>query len=270
VTNSPELVVWLTLLDTIVRIARTLLPEAWARYCVITGPLEGSPPGEDAARARLLKKRSVKTDEAVDWGALLGTTDARSYAANPGIPITLRVAEMRRLEAQPPPDPTAQQRIALAQEALRLEAAFAAALVVALRAERWEAEATDDRAPMRGAGRVHPTTWTVNPAVVIIEYSEHAINLGGKRWLRNMRLRPAGKHKRSSEATGAPAPDPVLLAALQKYAEQQFKERGGKRVKQETLVDHAQRILGLDYRASRELARSLPEHLIYPARRRPK
>jgi hypothetical protein len=80
--------------------------------------------------------------------------------------------------------------------------------------------------------------------------------------------RPASKGKGSGEVTGAPAPDPVLLAALQQYAEQQLKERGGKRVKQETLINHAQRVLGLNYRPSRDLARSLPEHLIYPARRR--
>jgi hypothetical protein len=63
------------------------------------------------------------------------------------------------------------------------------------------------------------------------------------------------------------SPDPELLKKLTKYAEQQFKGRGDEPVKQQTLIDHAQRVLGLSYRASRDLARSLPKHPIHPARR---
>jgi hypothetical protein len=80
--------------------------------------------------------------------------------------------------------------------------------------------------------------------------------------------RPVRQSERPGEAMGSPAPDPELPAKLQKYAEQQSREEGGRPVKQHVLIGHAQRAWGLSYRVSRDLARSLPKHLIYPARRR--
>jgi hypothetical protein len=235
-----EFVAWLTLVDAIILIARTLRPEMWARYCVIAGLLERLPPGEDAARARLLKRRWVKVTEAENWDPLLGAADerTRAYVADPSIPITLRIRKMQRRAAQPPPDLAAQQRIALAQEARQLEAAFAAALVGELRAERWESEATDDRAPLRGAGSVRATTWHLDPAGVVVECSEHAIDLGGGRCLRNMRLRRAGKGKELPEDGGAESEPKPPAPAVAKPAAPRDPPRGARsgttnRIKQE-------------------------------------
>jgi len=58
---------WLTLLDAVVLIARTFLPEAWARYCTIAVAVERIPSDEDAGRARLLKPQAHKLLEA--WGS---------------------------------------------------------------------------------------------------------------------------------------------------------------------------------------------------------
>jgi hypothetical protein len=139
-----------------------------------------------------------------------------SQIRDPAIPVTLRLENMRRWASRPIPSAEERRRTASAREALALEREFEVCLWDELRAERWEAEATDERTPLR-AGCVHPTTWYLDPAQVTAHYDQHAVDLGGSRWLRNIRLRsvadrPADKRIGAPPADEAPPrtvdPDP--------------------------------------------------------------
>ena len=66
--TASEPVAWLTLVDSIILIARTLLPQEWARFCTIAGALERPLLGEDAGRARLERPRSGKLLASWDLG----------------------------------------------------------------------------------------------------------------------------------------------------------------------------------------------------------
>jgi hypothetical protein len=214
--SAPKLAAWSPLVEAIIEIARTLLPEEWVRFCTIAEMLERPLLGEDAGRARLERPRR---------GKLLATWDLGD-----------------------------------AREAYRLEERFGGALLDELRAGRWEAQATLEHG--LSSSIVPPTSWYASGLEV--DAANGSILRDGKPWLVGVLLRPVDKGE------DLPADVSAKLGLLRAYAEQQSRKQGGGRVKREILIEHGLRALDLSYRDARRLAGNLPEHLIHPARRRPK
>jgi hypothetical protein len=153
---------WRLIIDALIEVARTALPDEWTRYGMIASELLGlAPPA--AARRRLWQARAHKLLEAEDYGFLDQV--------------------LRPARATPP----VSHHTRLAKEALCLEERLEAALVDELRAGRWEGEATSARDGH--AFTIGATTWHV--IGLTFDLLNSAVQPGAAPRLLGVRLRRA-------------------------------------------------------------------------------
>ena len=193
-TTAPKLVAWRLLVDAIIVVARTLLPELWARYCAIVVELEPNERKlntESVARQRLLRSREAKSWEAEDW-------DGFGEILIPGYRSAATPDEVRRIR--------------LAKESLELERQFQAALLGELQAGRWEGESISERDGR--AQKIALATWYV--AGLAFDVPNSAVQPGTAPRLLGVRLRPVqqeGQLPADLEARSEPIPETPTIAA---------------------------------------------------------